>query len=397
MLSITPEISKWIEEHQYDDVSRLRLRYHKQMTEELEFAIMQIECRKKASKKLYQTLQNKQFVFPTTLSAEQCTSDLLSDYHSTLINDGITLVDLTSGLGIDAYHFARKAKHVVAVERMPEISQAVNYNAKILGLNNVIAENVDCCEFIEQTNIHFDVAFIDPARRGNSGQRLFALSDCEPDVTAIIDVIKKKCDKLIIKASPMLDVSQVQRELPEISEIYAIGTPQECKEVVAILDFTTKVEFVNIHAVTLTKDETIKFSFGQNDELNSSPNYKIPQEQEYLYEPFPAVMKVAPFRLLSKKYNVSKLHNNTHLYTSQVYIKDFPGEIFKIDRIIPFASKEIKKFSAQYPCINVATRNFLMSTDDLRRKLKVKDGGENKVFGCVVADGSRQLVVVSKL
>lgn len=396
MLVLSEDIIKWIEKHQDDDASELRLRYHKQMTEELDFAILQIECRRKASKKLAETLQNKQFLFPNTLSAEQCTSDLLSKFHAMLIDDGVSMVDLTCGLGIDVYHFAKKAKHVIAVERIPEIAKVVTHNANILGLSNVSMENIDCCEFIKRTDVHFDVAFIDPARRGDSGKRLYALSDCEPDVTVIIDDIKRICDKLIIKVSPMLDISQIKRELSEVSEIYTIGTPQECKEIIAVLDFTAKEESEDIHAVTLTKDEVVKFSFEQND-LNSVPNYKIPQEQWYIYEPFPSIMKAAPFRLLSEKYNISKLHSNTHLYTSQVCENDFPGEIFKIEKIIPFSSKEIKKFSVQYPQINVATRNFFMSADDLRRKLKVKDGGDKRVFGCTILDGSRQLIIATKV
>jgi tRNA/tmRNA/rRNA uracil-C5-methylase (TrmA/RlmC/RlmD family) len=242
MIDISPEIYKWIEEHQDEDASKLRLRYHKQMTDELDFAILQIECRRKASKKLPETLQNKHFIFPTTLSAEQCTSDLLSSFHATLIEDGVSMVDLTCGLGIDVYHFAQGAKSITAVERNLDIAQAVMYNAGILGFSNINVQNTDCCEFIRNTEHHFDVAFIDPARRGNSGKRLFALSDCEPNVTAILDDIKEKCDKLIIKASPMLDISQVIRDLPGVTEIYAIGTPQECKEIVAIVDFKSSVE-----------------------------------------------------------------------------------------------------------------------------------------------------------
>lgn len=395
MINISSEIYKWIEEHQDEDVSKLRLRYHKQMTEELAFAILQIECRRKALKKLSATLQNKQFVFPTTLSAEQCTSDLLSAFHATLIDDGVSMIDLTCGLGIDVYHFAQRVQSITAVERNPEIAQAVEYNAGILGFKNINVQNADCCEFIKNVVSHFDVAFIDPARRGNSGKRLFALSDCEPDVTAIFNDIKKKCDKLIIKASPMLDISQIIRELPEITEIYAIGTLRECKEIVVVVDFKIRTEIVKVNAVTLDKKESIKLSFDQNDEINATPHYAIPQEQGYLYEPYPAIMKVAPFRLLSSKYNVTKLHSNTHLYTSQDQISDFPGDIFKIVDIIPFSSKEIKEFMSKYPQINVATRNFIMSAEDLRRKLKVKDGGDKRVFGCTVSNGSRQLIVVS--
>ena len=182
------------------------------------------------------------------------------------------MVDLTCGLGIDVYHFAQGAKSITAVERNLDIAQAVMYNAGILGFSNINVQNTDCCEFIRNTERHFDVAFIDPARRGNSGKRLFALSDCEPNVTAILDDIKEKCDKLIIKASPMLDISQVIRDLPGVTEIYAIGTPQECKEIVAIVDFKSSVEKVRVNAVTLDKEKIVKYSFAHYLSTNCSAN-----------------------------------------------------------------------------------------------------------------------------
>lgn len=394
---MTDEILAWIEENIADDPAKLRLRFHKHMTPEIDFAIMQIECRKKSSKKLQNTLANKKFVFPTTLSAEQCTSDLLAQFHATLVNVGINIIDLTSGLGIDVFHFAPKSQTVTAVELSPIVADALKENAVTLGHDNVIVVNGNCVEFVENCNTSYDVAFIDPARRGVNGKRLFALSDCEPNVVAMLQPLKKMCGKLIVKASPMLDVTQTLRELPETSQLYVIGTAQECKEIVAVVDFKTKVETPQIIAVTLGKDSMSKFEFNNISESVAMVTYKVPAEGQYLYEPYPSVMKASPMKSLSQFYGIDKLHTNTHLYVSDDIVTDFPGDIYKIESITPFSSKEIKSFKSQHQQINVAVRNFIMSADELRNKLKVKDGGTQKVIGCTLCDGSRVLIVVCRV
>lgn len=396
---LTDETLKWIEENFDEDISKLRLRYHKQMTDEIDFAIMQIECRHKAAKKLPETLSEHRFVFPTTLSAEQCTSDLLSRYHSAMVADKRSVIDLTSGLGIDVIHFARKSDAVTAIEREPAIAQALTQNASTLGLGNINVINADCVDFIKSCETCYDVAFIDPARRGTDGRRLFALSDCEPDVTSMLPELKKMCRCLIVKASPMLDVKQILRELPDTTQLYVLGTAQECKELVAVADFENgeTESQVKIHAVTLWNDRENKFTFNYANETQSQSKYGLPEVGQYLYEPYPVVMKAAPVKLLSQKYDICKLHNNTHLYVSEQLLPDFPGDIFRIEEVIPFSSKNVKCFNSKYPKINVAARNFVMSADELRRKLKVRDGGDKRVVGCTLCDNNRSLIVLSKV
>lgn len=396
-MKLTDELYQWIEEHRNDDPSKLRLRLHKQLTPELDFALLQIECRRKAAKKLPETLSNPRFVFPTNLSAEQCTSDLLAQFHSTLVDDGMKLIDLTSGLGIDVFHFAPQAHSVTAVELNPVVVDALSVNTQILGLDNVSVVNDDCVNYVANSDVHYDVAFIDPARRGANGRRLFALSDCEPDVTAMLPSLRKTCRKLIVKASPMLDVTQTLRELPETTHLYVIGTQQECKEIVAVVDFETRVVEPQIIAVTLAKDAVSTFSFTHDSEANAVARYAVATEGQYLYEPYPSAMKAAPLKSLSQLYGVDKLHVNTHLYVSNEIVADFPGDIFKIERLISFSSKEIKQFKNRYKQINVAARNFIMSADELRRKLNVKDGGNSRVIGCTMSDDTRVLLVVNRV
>ena len=387
---LNEDIIRWIEEHRDCDTTKLRLSCRKNDdTLVYEFAIMQIECRKKAAKKLHNTLQYPHFVFPTTLSAEQCTSDDLAEFHTTLINERETILDMTAGLGIDAFHLAQKAKHVTAIDLNEDVAQALSINAKTLNITNLTGINADSVEYLKNSTKHFDTIFIDPARRGDGGKRLFALSDCQPNVVELLELIKQHCDKLIVKASPMLDATQVLRELPETTDLYAIGTCHECKELVAVLDFKNPKEVPTLHCIT----DQIDFSFTHEVESKASALYGNISEGMYIYEPYPAVMKMQPAKTLSQQFYAIKLHQNTHLYASTDIISDFPGNCHKIERIYPFSSRIIKEVAKDYPRANVAVRNFILSADELRKRLKIKDDNKYRLYGVTVANGDRLLII----
>ena len=387
---LSEDIIKWIDEHRNDDTTKLRLSCRKKDDASIyKYAIMQIECRKKAAKKLHNTLKSPHFIFPTTLSAEQCTSDDLAEFHSILINEGETILDMTSGLGIDAFHLAQKAKHVTAIDLNENVAQALSINAKALNITNFTGINADSVEYLKNSTEHFDTIFIDPARRGDGGKRLFALSDCQPNVVELLELIKQHCNKLIVKASPMLDATQVLRELPDTTDLYAIGTRQECKELVAVIDFNNHEEAPTLHCIT----EQIDFTFTHETEANAMVQYGNITEDMYIYEPYPAVMKMQPSKTVSQHYNAIKLHQHTHLYASIDKIADFPGDCYKIERIYPFSSRTIKEITKDFPRANVAVRNFILSADELRKRLKIKDDNKYRLYGVTVANGDRLLIV----
>lgn len=394
---LTDDIIKWIEEHRNDDTTKLRLSCRKKDDAAIyDFAIMQIECRKKAAKKLSQTLQSSLFIFPTTLSAEQCTSDDLAEFHASLINEGETILDMTAGLGIDAFHLAQKAKHITAIDLNSDVAETLSINANVLGLNNFTAINADSVEYIKNSTEHFNTIFIDPARRGDGGKRLFALADCQPNIVELLDCVKAHCNKLIVKASPMLDATQVLRELPETTDLYAIGTRQECKEIVAVVDFKNPQTAPTIHCITID-DETLDFSFTLDEESSATNIYGEIHEGMYLYEPHPAVMKLQPFKLISQHFNAIKLHQHTHLYTSTQIIPNFPGDYYKIEKIYPFTSRVAKEVVKDYPRANVAVRNFILSADELRKKLKIKDDNKYRLYGITISNGDRLLIVTKPI
>lgn len=391
------EFWKWIEAHACDDTSKLRLSASKWKEPWIADAILQIECRRKSERKLPDAVANPRFLFPTALSAEQSTSERLAQFHAGLIRNGESVVDLTAGLGIDAMTIAAIASRVTAVDINPAVAAALVHNAKVMGRDNVDVRNEDCAQFLVGMAGEADMAFIDPARRGENGERLFALTDCRPDVVTLLPKIKAHFRGLVIKASPMIDISATMRELPQIVRLITLGTRTECKELIAVVDFgsVNPSDEAIIEAVTLLADGSdCRFSFTRREESEAAVVYGTPESGDLLFVPYPSTVKAAPFKLLSERFDTRKLSGNTHLYTAESKRDGFPGETFTVVETLPYASSVIKRFASRYPRINVATRNFGMTADALRGKLKVKDGGDKRVIGVTLADGMRRLLVV---
>ncbi len=379
----------WINAHIADDPARLRLKYGHGYADE----ILQIECRRKFGIKLADTLAgNPEFIFPTALSGEQSTSDRLARFHASLVAPGTKAADLTAGLGIDAMAIAEKTNHMVAIERDEIVAKALQSNSQNLDNFEVICG--DCGDVVKtwgNNGIKFDCLFIDPARRAADGKRLYALDQCEPDVVAMLPALRKVADRLVIKASPMLDITHTLNLLPDDAEIIVLGTPTECKELDIVCDFNKDVDAPSIRAVTLGADFESEFRFTKAEEANATAIMGIPSQGDYVYDPYPAVMKAGPMKLLADRFGLKKLSANTHLWTSQTFVPGFPGRAFSVVEVRPFMSKHIKRYAARYPRVNVTARNFDLTSDALRAKLRVKDGGPLRLFA--VSATSQKLLV----
>ncbi|MDE7451903.1 MAG: class I SAM-dependent methyltransferase [Paramuribaculum sp.] len=375
-MELDSETLDWIDLNAKANASALRLKYAGDSQKS--FAILQIECRRKAATKLNETLACREFIFPTSLSAEQCTSDILAHFHASLVK-GDSVLDMTAGLCIDAFNVAREVRHIIAIERNEILTEAAETNAEALGINNIEIINADSVGWLQATDRRFDTIFIDPARRGEGGKRIFALSDCEPDVVELLPLIRQKCSRLIVKASPMLDISSVISSLGSETTIYITGSPTECKEVVAVVDFGSSA-IPSINAVTLSSTVDSRFSFTEQEEREAIPSYSYPMAAMYLYEPYPAAMKSGGFSLMSSRFGAYKLDKNTHLYISEKTIENFPGERFRILEVHPFSKQVVKSFTEKYPEINISTRNFILKPTELAKKLKIKEGGILRLF-----------------
>lgn len=400
MTIINDKFWEWVEHHMNDNPIKLRLKYAA-VNDGFDYdaAITQIECRRRFSKKLAETLSNTpKFYFPNKLSGEQSTSDRLAGFHTMLIK-GKTMIDLTAGLGIDALHCSRMCDSMTAIERSQELADALIYNARQTGCENITVICDDCRDIIKGSDKIYDTIFIDPARRATDGSRVFSLNDCEPDVTAMLPELEHICKRLVVKMSPMLDISHTIGALKGCKKVISLGNITECKELIAVKDFDGKDnEQTLIEAVTLMEGKTISFSY-TNDEENiaKTPTYSLCVAGDYFYEPYPSVMKTGASKLLANRYGLDAFHPNSRLYHSQKLVEDFPGTVFKIEKVIDFSSKFLKRFKNEYPKINIATRNFGMNAEELKKKLGVKDGGEKRLMGLCDNNNLRKLIVLNKI
>lgn len=374
----------WIETHMSDDPGALWLKYGKTHAA----AITQVECRRRFGAKLSRTLaDNPRFLFPGTLAGEQSTSDALAIFHSTLIAPGSRVADFTAGLGIDAMAMARHASQVTALEINLEVAQALEHNShNLTNLDVICADCRKYAEMLASEGCMFDTIFIDPARRDNRGGRTYALADCTPNIVDMLPLMRKITRRVIVKASPMLDISHTISELSNVVEVVVLGTPGECKELDVVIDFDMAVAEPLISAVTITAEDTIRFNFTRSEEAAITPRYGLPRQGDYILEPYPAVMKAGSFRLLSERYGLQSVSANTHLWHSASVPDGFPGKCFLITDIQEFASKNIKRYTASHPRVSVTVRNFDMSAEALRAKLRVRDG-EERLFAIGTPEG----------
>ncbi|MDE6129982.1 MAG: hypothetical protein K2F74_00185, partial [Muribaculaceae bacterium] len=350
---------------------RLKLRGNLVGGLDASIAILQVECRRKYAAKFAEPLaSDPEFYFPGGINAEQATGDRLAAWHASLINEGDRIADLTAGLGIDIMHLARRAKSALAVERQLEVADALTFNATNSGIHNLRVVCADCRELLDGMQAdEFDCLFIDPARRAEDGSRVFALSDCQPDITDMQAKMLNVSPKYIAKLSPMLDISHLLGQLPQASHIIALGTTTECKELLAVVNRNHTGDAV-VEAVTILPDNSERrISFNPAEERAADITYGMPQIGDILFEPWPAVMKAAPVKLLTSRYGIRKIAANTHLYfiekDSGQSADGLPGNCLEISAVIPYSSSEIKRFARRWPIASVSTRNFGIGADAL--------------------------------
>ena len=379
------------------NTNALRLKKFNDVSFDSKFAILQIDCKQRIKKKLPEIFDNYLFLFPSILSTEQCTAETIAKFHASLISSNDSVLDLTAGLCIDAYYISKNAKNVTAIEINEETAIVSKFNMQNF-TKNVSVINEDCVEYISNCTDKFNIIFIDPARRGENNKRLFGFADCLPNILELIPTLKKISNTLYIKASPMIDISQSILELNNsVSEIWILGLNNECKELLFKVELNSNDNFIpNIHTINFEKDKTQKLSL-KNTTNEHLTNFGKPIIGGYLYEPNRCIMKAQIFNALEAEYNITPLHSNSHLFISENLIVDFPGRSFIITEIIPFKNKEIKTIKNKHPQINVSVRNFKLSAEELKKKLKVVDGGETYLFGTTDNENNAILILCRKV
>lgn len=387
----------WIEQNMHADTTRLRLSAHGD--EKRLFEITQIDCRQRVKTKLADTLSSlPRFIFPSTLSAQQSTSDLLASYHADLTNYGWQVLDMTGGLGIDARHICQKAKKITICDINQDIAICAKENFRQSGAGNIEVLNCDSVNYIaELSPDSFDCIFIDPARRGSHGERLYALSQCAPDVTTILHQMLQVAPNVIIKASPMLDISHTISELHNVKEIIALGTHSECKELVIICQRNFD-GITTIKSVTLTKQHQfcVEFPYNSYGEQQHIA-FCNPKKDDILYEPYPSLLKIGEYKSLCKQFNVNKIAADTHFFHSGELNTEFPGIAHRIIWIEEMNKKTLRELPKLYPELDVTTKNFPMTSAELSDRLRVRPSGFIRLFACRNSVGKKILIVGQRL
>lgn len=316
---------------------------------------------------LYST---KNIYFPPSINLEQASSEAAANYKSSLVK-GKTLIDLTAGFGIDTMAFAKNFEKVYHIEQNPELSEIVQHNAQILAPNLETYTGTFQSFFETNPESKFDVIYLDPARRNSSGRK-FILEDLEPNILEWMPTFFEKSNKIIIKLSPLLDITSTLQQIDSISEIHIVALKNEVKDFLLIIDKNCSTKNPLIKAINLESNQP-EFSFNFEDEYNSNANFGT--VQQYIYEPNVAILKTGAFKLLSEKFNLHKLHQNTHLYTSNELLNEFPGKIYSVEKHINHPKKEIIKSKA-----NLLVKNYNQAIDIVKKKFKITDGGETTLI-----------------
>lgn len=333
----------------------------------------QLEGRKKAQIKLPSWFNVPAIYYPNRLQLEQTSSQATAEYKSG-IPSGNSLIDLTGGMGVDSFFFSRKLEKVVHCELDPELSEIAAHNFKVLGADNIETQATDGLEFLKTSRQSFDWIYLDPARRDELKKKVFLLSDCLPDVTQHLDFLLEASDNILIKTSPLLDIAAGLGELRNVKEIHIVGVDNELKELLWVIQKGFSEEPLII-SVNLKKSTSETFTFHISEEKPASSSYSMPSA--FLYEPNAAILKAGAFKLIGEAYGLHKLHDHSHLYTSEE-LMEFPGRRFRIVKVLPYNKKQIK--ALELSKANLSTRNFPESVANLRKKLKIRDGGEHYVF-----------------
>ena len=429
----------FIRQHQDDDVRQLAFLGSKYPEVDMPFALDQIRGRKMARVKLPRWASLEGIIYPPHISMEQCSSESTALYKAELAarllslpasssgiemkaENEIEFVDLTGGFGVDfSYIAARLGVKSMYVERQAHLCEAAKENFGRLGLKNAIVKNGDGIEILHsfhpkkkdaasaddslgitydqplsllKTNLGLKIIFIDPARRDDAGNKVVSLKDCTPDVTVLQEEMLSKADYVIIKLSPMLDWHRAISELSHVREVHIISVNNECKELLLVLSARNMGENLRIYCINDAQSFVCEESDMETSSVKIAPSTL--EEMQYLYEPNASLMKAGCFGVLSGRYDARMLSKNSHLFVSQAPIEAFPGRSFRIIAVSSFNKKELKRHLSGITKANIATRNFPLSVAELRKRLKLKDGGETYIFATTLSDESHVLVITEK-
>ena len=360
-------------EHEGDDTTRLLLSASRYPDIDMPLAVQQIEGRRTAREKWPSLLECDTFLYPPRLNREQASSEETARYKARLLH-GASCADLTGGMGIDTLALAQQFDEVHYIERNPELCTLMEHNLRALGIGNVTVHCADSMEWLSAFRTPLSALYIDPARRSASGRKVAAFEDCEPNILQHKALLRSRCRQLVVKASPMIDIDLGIEQLDGVAEVHVVEAGGECKEVLFLCGDGGGEPVIHCGAHTFTR----------SSEAAAEAVY-CTGVRRYLYEPAPALMKASPYRSICHWYSVEKLARNSHLYTSDRLVDDFPGRRFEVRQALQLSKKEVASVLPDGRA-HVVTRNYPVAAADLQRQLGLKEGGELFVVATTVGN-----------
>lgn len=388
-LLLEKQVQGFINENLNADIAKLLFKgspFEHITTQEL---VGQIEAKKRAEHKLPTWFKTSNIYYPEKLNIEQSSSEITAHYKANIIS-GMSIIDISGGYGVDTYYFSKKFKEVTHCEISEGLSSIANHNFEMLGTENIISISDDGITYLKNTEKQFDWIYADPSRRNEIKGKVFMLQDCEPNIPENMETLLQYSHHILIKTSPMLDISKALTELRFTKEVHILAVQNEVKELLFLLEKNYQKE-IRIKAINIQKEVIDSFESIYKNDVDAS--FSLPQT--YLYEPNSAIMKAGLFNEVSHQLKLHKLHNNSHLYTSNELI-NFPGRSFKINRIIPYSTKEIRKHIPLLKA-NVTVRNFPESVAQIRKKTKLKEGGSDYLFFTTDINNKHIVLVCNKV
>ena len=367
-----PEVQQFINDNLNADTSKLLFKGSPFDTISIQELVTQIISKKKSEKKLPNWFKTENIYYPPKVHIEQTSSEITAAYKSSLVS-GDSIIDITGGFGIDCYYFSKKFRKVTHCELDGNLSTIVKNNYQQLKTGTINLVSGDGIEFLKNNDSKFDWIYIDPSRRDSIDKKVFLLKDCLPNVPENLELLFSKSDRILIKNSPILDLSKTIEELQYVKEIHIVAVHNEVKELLFVLEKNYN-KTIQIKTINHTKNNLQAFDF-QYLKRNTS-NYAKPKK--YIYEPNSAILKSGGFHEISSQLNLEKLHQHSHLYTTDERI-EFPGRTFLVENSCSYNKKEIKKFLKENKA-NITTRNFPETVAQIRKKTKIKDGGTTYLF-----------------
>lgn len=393
MSFLTPAVKEFVKNNTDADVRKLAFCKTGLSSTEMKTALQQIDGRQKAKGKLPTWAANEEIAYPAHLSLEQCSSEQTAAYkQSALQEGGRMMADLTGGFGIDFAYLSSRFETAHYVELNADLCAIAENNFPTLGLNNAHIHNTDAESFLAaHKNEHFDLLFADPARRDANGRKTVAPSDCLPDLTRLQHQMAGMTRQTLVKYSPMLDIATALKELLNVRAIYVVSVNNECKELLLLQDFAQTADDVELVCADMKNGATNEF----RTSLAKEKAAILPLANtlgRYLYEPNAAIMKAGAYKSIAAAWQVQALQQNSHLYTSEELRPDFQGRAFEITGTCKISRDDFQRVFPGTKQANITIRNCPLKQEDIRKKLKLKEGGDLYLFATTLMN--KEMVII---